>query len=246
MKKWLPLNCGAGVGCGMLGHSEDSRWLSEACRRFNDTSRSPSKDARTGIDSGMAGTRCSWKLTTPKLLADSGKWCLWLNVITEWCSGEREWCIFDKPSLGTELMSLGGGGRFCNSYLELMLLHQHKSLKLFERSNVSFRFSSGSVLEKPSLSHRSLGADIAISCSKSLLSKISLSSRFPSCFSSPDEFPSFNSSGKVPCSSEKTKNNFTVRYVPFVKSNQTLTTTGSELRKSSFLLSFVWKFMNHE
>lgn len=201
MKKWFPLNCGADACCGMLGQSEDSRWLSETCRRFNDTSRSPSKDARTGIDSGMDGTLWSWKLTTAKLLAVNGKWCLWFKVMTECWSDEWAWCTFDKPFLGTELISLGGGGRFCNSYLELKLLHQNRSLP-FARSVVASRFSTRSA-EKASPSHFNLGMEIAISCSKPLLNALSLKST-PSVFSSSSINSAFNiSSDEVGFSSEK-------------------------------------------
>ena len=208
MKKWLPLNCGEGSGCGMLGHSEDSRWPSERCRRFNDTSRSPSKDARTGIDSGMDGTLCSWKFTTPKRLAVKGKWCLWSKVITECCSEECIWCTFDKPFLGTELISLGGGGSLCNSYLELILLHQNKSLQPFTRSLVGPRFSSGSGT-KTSLLYFNLGMEVAISCSKFLLTKLSSDSTvFVLSSSINSAFIIF--SGEVGFSSEKaTKKNFT-------------------------------------
>lgn len=202
MKKWLPLNCGADAGCAMLGQSEDSRWLSETCRRFNDTSRSPSKDARTGIDSGMDVTLWSWKLTTAKLLAVNGKWCLWFKEMTECWSEEWAWCTFDKPFLGTELISLGGGGRFCNSYLELMLLHQKRSLQPFTRSVVVCRFSTRSAW-KASPSHFTLGMEIAISCSKSLFNALSLNSIL-SAFSSLSIITAFNiCSGEVGFSSEK-------------------------------------------
>lgn len=103
-------------------------------------------------------------------------------------------------------MSFGGGGRFCNSYLELMLLHQHKSLKSFEGLIVSSRFSASSALEKISLSRCNLGIEMAISSSRSLFNSVSLQSTSLSFSSSVAEFLSL-SSDKEHCSSEKVTKN---------------------------------------
>ena len=223
-KKWLPSICGTGVSCGILGHSEESRWCSEMWRRLRETSRRPSKDARTGIDSEREGMRWSRNPTSPKLPAVSGKLRLSPKGIDGWRSVEQG---LDVPFLVTVLISLGGGGRFCNSNLEVILLQLNKSLRAFELSTASSRVSCDSGLANTSLSFltwdRWEGDDISFSTPWPGDVGSELLASFSSLLSM-NEFPWFNSfsSGNIFFSSRKQRRIYCDELSLFLKLNSNM------------------------